>query len=271
MVKQKIGRVVRLTEDRVRQLLKLNESEQKLASQSQRFWTRPMDQNNSLWWHARDSTIFNEAEQNWQAMGQRHTAMFADFARAAGIERPVQRIVDWGCGGGANAVAFAPECREMWCVDVADAALAECGRQLAALRDPCGFHPVSITVPDPEAALGLIPNHAIDLFVCFYVFELLPSPEHGARVLRIAHKLLRPGGACIIQIKYQTESWKTRTRRWGYTRSAANMTSYRVESFWELAESCGFQAKTVTLVPKPSEVPDQRYAYFMLQKPAADL
>lgn len=44
------------------------------------------------------------------------------------------------------------------------------------------------------------------------------------------------------------------------------MTSYRVEAFWELAEARGFEPKVVTLVPKPEEVPDQRYAYFMLQK-----
>lgn len=269
MLKQKVGRIVRLAEDRVRQVLRLNESEDKLAGQSQKFWTRPIDENNSLWWHARESTIFSEADQNWQAMGQRHTRLFADFARSAGIDRPVGSIVDWGCGGGANAVAFAGECRELWGVDVSPDALAECGRQLAALSEPCSFHPVLITVPDPEAALSKIPNGSIDLFVCFYVFELLPSPEHGARVLRIAHQLLRPGGVCFVQIKYQTNSWKTRTRRWGYTRSAANMTSYRVEAFWELAESCGFEPKVVTLVPKPQEVPDQRYAYFMLEMPKA--
>lgn len=268
MVKQKVGRIVRLTEDRIRQLLRLHESDDKLARQSQSFWTRPMDKGNSLWWHARDSTIFNEAEQNWQAMGRRHTGLFAEFARAAGIERPVRSIVDWGSGGGANAVAFSDDCQEIHCVDVSEAALAECGRQLSAHNPSCNFRPVLITVPNPEAALELIPNGSIDLFVSFYVFELLPSPEHGARVLRIAHQLLRPGGVCFIQIKYQTDSWMTRTRRWAYTRSAANMTSYRVEAFWELAEQCGFLPKTITLVPNPPEVPDKRYAYFMLQKPA---
>jgi len=267
MLKHKLLRAARLTEDRIRQILRLNQSEQKLAGDAQAFWSRPIDRNNALWWHARDSTIFSEAEQNWLAMGKRHTRLFADFARAAGIERPVDRIVDWGCGGGANAVAFAGECRTLWGVDVSAEALTECGRQLAAHDGRCDFHPVSITVPNPEGALELIPNNSIDLFVCFYVFEVLPSPEYGARVLRIAHKLLRPGGVGFIQIKYQTDSWKTRARRWGYTRSAANMTSYRVESFWELAEACGFEPKTITLVPKPPEVPDVRYAYFMLQKP----
>lgn len=266
MFKRKLLRAARLTEDRIRQLLHLNESEGRLAGDAQAFWSRPIDNDNSLWWHARDSTIFADAQDKWRAMGRRHQTLFADLARLTNTARPVGKIVDWGCGGGANAVAFAGECREMWGVDVSADALAECGRQLAADGQRCAFHPVQIEVPTPESALTAIP-HDVDLFHCYYVFELLPTKEHGARVLRIAAKLLRPGGLAIVQIKYQTEAWRTRARRWSYRRGAANMTSYRVEEFWELAEACGLAPLSVVLVPRPAEVPDQRYAYFLLRKP----
>ncbi len=268
MLKRKLLRGARLLEDRIRQVLRLNQSERKLAGDAQAFWSRPIDDGNGFWWHARGSGPFaGSDDEKWQMIGRRHVKLFADFARAAGIERPVAKIVDWGCGGGANAIAFAAECRDMWGVDVSDEALQECGRQLAADGQKCVFHPVQIDVPNPESALSAIP-HDVDFFHCIYVFEVFPSQEYGARILRIAHQLLRPGGVCLIQIKYETNSWRTRSRRWGYTRGVAHMTSYRTEEFWETAEACGFEPKTITLVPKPPEVPDVRYAYFMMQKPS---
>ena len=268
MLKRKILRGARLMEDRIRQVLHLSQSPEARAREAQAFWSKPIDKSNSFWWHARDSISFADAEEKWRRIGERHTQLWADFARAAGIERPVKTIVEWGCGGGANAIAFARECREFWGVDVSADALALCTKEMAiGASASCVFHPLKIDVGDPEAALRAIPR-GVDLFVCCYVFELFPSEEYGARILKVAHELLKPDGVAFIQIKYATGSWQTRSRRWAYSRGAGNMTTYRVEEFWELAESCGFEPKTVTLLPKPPEVPDVRYAYFMLQKPA---
>lgn len=266
MLKKKLFRAARLTEDRCRQVLRLNESEAKLSKDAQSFWSRPIDAGNSFWWHARGSTPFANADEKWQAMGDRHVAMFKEFARGVGIEGPVDRIVDWGCGGGANATAFAPHCKEMWGVDVSADALSECERQVKAASTTCRFHSLPIEVARPEAALDVIPRD-VDLFHSFYVFEVFPSQAYGTRILKIAYEMLRPGGLAIIQVKYATDSWHTRSRRWGYRRGVAHMTSYRVEEFWAATESVGFTPKAVVLVPQPQEVPDVRYAYYLLQKP----
>jgi len=268
MMKRKLLRVARLTEDRIRQILRLSQSENARARDAQAFWSKPIDGENSFWWHVRDSSPFANADDKWRKIGDRHTQLFAEFARAAEIERPVNKIVEWGCGGGANAIAFSKECQDFWGIDVSAEALSACGRQLANEKRNCAFHPLKIEVSNPEAVLDVIP-HDVDLFVSFYVFELFHSEEYGGRILRIAYQLLKPGGVACIQIKYATASWKTRSRRWAYARGAGNMTTYRIEEFWTLAESCGFEAKTVTLLPKPPEVPDVRYAYFMLQKSKA--
>jgi 2-polyprenyl-3-methyl-5-hydroxy-6-metoxy-1,4-benzoquinol methylase len=267
MLKRKMFRAARLAEDRLRQLLRLNERPERLERSAQEFWSRPIGADNSFWWHARGSTPFaGEDDVKWQMIGRRHTGMWQEFARSVGIQTPVKRIVDWGCGGGANAVAFAPECEEMWGADVSADALKECERQVQATGAACRFNPVQIEVSQPEAALQVVPR-GIDLFHCLYVFEVFPSQEYGLRILRLAHELLRPGGVAFIQIKFETGSWRTRSRRWGYTRGVAHMTSYRVEEFWERAEACGFEPKTMTLLPKPPEVPDTRYAYYFLRKP----
>ena len=74
------------------------------------------------------------------------------------------------------------------------------------------FARVLIEASDPDAALTRVAGPC-DLFLCTYVFELLPSPEYGLRLLRIAHQLLAPGGIAIVQVKHSAD-WKSKSRMW---------------------------------------------------------
>ena len=187
-------------------------------------------------------------------------------ARAIGANRPWNRVLEWGCGGGANAVHFAPRAQEFIGVDVSDASLTECARQTAKVCDT-PFQPVLVDVANPERALRVVQGR-IDVFLCLYVFELLPTPEYGARILRIARELLAPGGLALIQIKYDDGRWTSRPRRRAYHSGVAKMTSYPIASFWQLAEDCGLTPESIEIVPR-SEL-DDRYAYFVLSRPADD-
>ncbi|HEX6359899.1 class I SAM-dependent methyltransferase [Actinophytocola sp.] len=185
--------------------------------------------------------------------------------RAVGFTRQWNRVIEWGCGGGANAVHFAPRAREFIGVDISEQSLHECARQVEQGCDT-PFHPVLVGVADPERALGEV-GVPCDLFVCFYVFELIPTPEYGERLLRIAGEVLAPGGLALIQIKYDDGRWSTKPRRRAYRSGLAEMTTYPIAAFWELASRCGLQPETVQLVPK-NEL-DERYAYFLMSKPIA--
>ena len=175
---------------------------------------------------------------------------------------PARGTGSWngGCGGGANAVHFAPRAEEFVGVDVSSETLAECERQVtAACATAC--HAVEIEVGEPEKALGEI-GAKCDVFLCLYVFELIPTPAYGERLLRIARELLAPGGLALIQIKYTTVRWRTRPRGRSYRSGLAEMTTYPIDSFWQLATKCGLTPHSVRLVPK-NEL-DERYAYFFM-------
>jgi len=62
------------------------------------------------------------ADNDWRAIGEQHWALWETFARSDSVAGPLERIVEWGCGGGANAVAFAPHCAEYVGVDIVPAA-----------------------------------------------------------------------------------------------------------------------------------------------------
>jgi SAM-dependent methyltransferase len=200
----------------------------------------------------------------WSDIGHRHAELLREALTATGRDtRQLGRVVEWGCGGGAVAAEIAPMATEYVGVDVTGDVLEECARQVE-VRCRAPFRPVLIDLPEPESALEQL-TEPCDAFLCIHVFELLPGPAYGERVLRIAQRLLRPGGLALVQIKYDTGAWRTRPRRLSYGFSPGSMTTYPIHAFWELTQRCGFEPRHVRLVPK-DEV-DERYAYFVLVKP----
>src|ERR1700736_5067670 len=164
-------------------------------------------------------------------------------------------------GGGANAVHFAPLAETYVGIDIARPSLQECANQLdaAGFRN---FEPVLLDAGAPDTALAQIAQKC-DLFLSTYVFELLPTPEYGLQVLKIARKLLNEGGMAIIQIRYTRDSWTSRPKRFAYKRNLSSMTTYRIKTFWEEAEKCGFLPQAVRLVPREKLNDQTNYAYFM--------
>ena len=240
--------------------LGFKQSPKRLTADAQAYWAGGHGET----WTANSHWRGGLAENDWQDIGTEHWSLWETFARAVGATGPLKRIVDWGCGGGANAVAFAPRCAEYIGADIVPASVQECEKQVAMTCDT-PFNGVVIDAMQPEISARNIPK--CDLFVCFYVFELVPTPEYGLRILKIAANLLEPTGYAIIQIKYRT-GWRTASRGRRYKSSTvASMTSYRIEEFWNAALSCGLRPQLVHLVPRNAL--DERYAYFLIAAPAS--
>jgi SAM-dependent methyltransferase len=248
----------------VRQIAGFSQSENKLIGDSQDYWNNLTNQYYKQHSHWRGDGRFAD-DYDWLALGQEHLRLYQEFVRALDLKHSPRRILEWGCGGGLNAVLFGNQADAYYGVDISLASLQECSRQMIG-AEAHNFVPVLIDASDPEAALAQIKG-GCDLFLSTYVFELLPTPGYGIRVLKIAYELLAPGGIAFIQIKYSENSWRTRSRRWGYSRNLAWNTTYRIEEFWLATAKCGFIPKMVTLVPKQPLVSDRNYAYFLLLKP----
>lgn len=243
-------------------LLRWREPEDSLIRDAQSYWCDPSQGSFRLNAHIRGAGGLPEAA--FDSIGRFHLDLFQQFNRMLGLPLPMNRVLEWGCGGGANAVAFAAICDEFVGVDVSQDALDRCE---AALREGAArpMRAVRVDIADPEAAVEALPG-TCDLFLCTYVFELIPSPGYGRRLLEIARGCLRPGGAALVQIKYSTGHWKTLPRRWSYRRNLANMTTYRIDEFWELATEIGLPPVAVHLRPREPLVNDGRYAYFFLER-----
>lgn len=245
----------------------LGQSEDEIAAVSMNYW----NEGDKAGVNIRDYSHWAGAgpwidREKWLALGRVHHDLYERSRNALGLDGPLQRVVEWGCGGGANAVHFCREVASYCGIDIAQASVDECGR---VLREEgfAGFQPVLIPAEDPEQALRLV-GAPCDLFLCTYVFELLPGRRYGERVCRIAYDLLKPGGLALIQIRYDDGSDRTNQKNIDYYRYACRFTSYRVEEFWILAQKIGFVPQSVFLVPeKTTGFSGDRYAYFALQRP----
>jgi cyclopropane fatty-acyl-phospholipid synthase-like methyltransferase len=236
------------------------ETEQKLIKDAQQYWDAPRTDFLNQYCHQRGAGIFAD-DDRWLTLGRRNLELYQQFCRMIGVPMSPRRIVEWGCGGGANAVHFAPLAEAYVGIDVARPNLQECARQLdaAGFRN---FEPVLIDAGAPDAALTQI-TQKCDLFLSTYVFEVFPTPEYGMQVLRIARNLLNEGGVAMIQTRFIRDSWSSQPKRFAYKKYLAN-NAYRIETFWEEAVKCGFTPHAVRLVLHDNVNDNTDYAYFFL-------
>jgi SAM-dependent methyltransferase len=254
---------VRTAEGWLRYWLGLAQPERKLTADAHRFWNESSGKTSQVS-HWRGAGIFADDER-WLSLGAAHLDLYGLFTRMLGETPDLHRVVEWGCGGGANAVHFAPLAGEFIGIEVSPESLAECARQLAKVA-AANFRPILIDTAMPDAARSQVPGPC-DLFLSTYVFELLPTPEYGLRVLAIAFDLLADGGLAIIQVKFARDNWSSRPKRFGYRYNFPSMTTYRIEEFWDRARDIGFLPHAVKLVPEAPLNQNGDYAYFLLQKP----
>src|SRR5215831_18342336 len=104
-------------------------SEAGLISDSQNYWNGQEDRSLKQNSHWRGVGIFGD-DTNWLTLGSEHFQLYERFARTLDSPRPVRRVVEWGCGGGMNAVHFGQIAEEFFGVDISSASLDECAQQM---------------------------------------------------------------------------------------------------------------------------------------------
>lgn len=262
LLERALGALLRATQ---RMSHRYGRSDAQLERESQAFWNDSGNLDLATISHWRGHGPFADDEL-WLRLGRRHRDLSAKALDWAGLSLPLDRIVEWGSGGGMNAVALRGAAREYVGVDISASSLEECARQVDRAGDARGFVPLRVDAAEPEAALARIPD-GCSFFLSTYVFELLPTAKYGLRIMRIAHDLLRPGGVALVQVRYETGMATTAVSRRSYASTWQRRAVYSVPRFWTASRTIGFEPMFVTLVPEEPELDETRYAYFALRKP----
>ena len=266
MVIRKVLKKFRPVVDRILNIIGYKQSDLKIRSDAHRFWDDSSAKNFGVNSHWRGHGIFENDDERWLSIGQRHLTKFERMALLADTPPPkLCRILEWGCGGGANAIAFGKIASQFVVVDISQKSVEEC---LSQMKLHGLHHGVGILadIHCPESvATSLEP---VDVVVCTYVFELLPTRKYALRLIRLFRDLLKPGGLAFIQLRYATSKMSTRGRNWGYRFGFSRMVTFFLDEFWHAASQNGFRPVCVDLLPIDDTVSEERYAYFLLEKPA---
>lgn len=202
-------------------------------------------------------------DELWLQVGRDHLDLYRTFAKAVDRQDNLGVVIEWGCGGGANAVAFAPRADKFIAADVSTDSVAECLRQIRAVCDT-PTESLVIDIEHPELAAE-DREGTCDTFLCLYVLELTAGAEEALRIIRVAERLLVSGGMAFVQVKYHNADRHTRGHTRNYRRNLANMTTFGIDEFWVQSQQCGLTPKLISLVPQNRL--DSRYAYYALTKP----
>jgi cyclopropane fatty-acyl-phospholipid synthase-like methyltransferase len=222
------------------------EPETKIARDAAEYWSRSAtDRFQKEMSHWQGSGGKFSQDSDWRLIGERSFAMFEELCAQTRHPRPVRRMLEWGPGGGSNAIRFAPETAEFIGVDISEPNLNECERQLASIGYR-GLSKVLIDPNRPEDVLALV-EPGVDFVLSTAVFQHFPSKEYGVRVLSVLHSLLAPTGIAMLQIRYDdgTEQW--RPKQGDYNKNAITFTSYGIAEFWKHCEVAGMRPLSVRL------------------------
>lgn len=197
-------------------------------------------------------------DEKWYQFGETNFKMFEKLYDMSNVSKDgVRTMVEWGQGGGANAIRFARHVSTFYGVDISQPNLDECSKQLENIGYD-GFCPILIQPGHPESCLDMI-NNRVDFFLSTAVFQHFPSKSYGIKVLKIAHQLLKEEGTALIQIRYDNLEKKFMPKKRGYKWDAAAFTSYKIDEFWKRCEEAGLHPMYISLYTN-------NYAYYFLKK-----
>jgi len=200
--------------------------------------------------HFKGSGRYKDHEK-WEDIGNVHIKMFDRFCEMTNTDS-IESMIEYGPGGGANAVKFAPKVSKFYGIDIAKENLKECGCQLEQI----GFkNYVPVHIAEPKDCLHIPP---VDFFLCVAVYQHFPSKEYGVEVGKIAYDLLKEQGLAIIQIRYAGKYYKPKKR--DYRANVITFTSYGLDEFWNILKKIGFEPLYLQLRPETN------YAYYFATK-----
>jgi hypothetical protein len=185
------------------------------------------------------------------------------FAGPASVETfHRQTALEWGCGGGANVRLLCENFRQVYGVEVSEASLDECQRQMGAFGFG-NFRPVFFPSEKPESVLDMVGPETIDVILSTAVFQHFPSKEYTQRVLAIMESLLKKEAYALIQVRYFDGSEKLRQKDSDYSKNVVYMTSFTPGEFSEQVRNAGL---TVLVSERDIDNVNDCHEYFFIRK-----
>lgn len=206
----------------------------------------------------------------WLSYGNFHGDLVLRFLREYAPAGYTARLgekdaLDWGCGGGANLRALCGIFGRATGVDVSEATISRCDKQLRLLGCK-SFTTLCFPVDRPGVVLERLGPESFDFVFSAAVFQHFPSKEYTQRVLGVMEGLMKPGAYGLIQVRYDDGSDKLRQKESDYAKNVIYMTSFEAGQFADQLRKAGL---TMLASVRDLDDPEDRHEYFFFRKELA--
>jgi len=235
-----------------------SESDTKILTDSQAFWSSS-DKLNDIKDHAHWKGEGRwKDEEKWLGIGRNHINLLKSFIKYLNYDKSIDSVLEWGSGGGSNAIAFSQLAKRYYGVDTSEPTLEQCRNELSTIHN-LEFKPILIDIDYPEKVVEEI-DQKCDLFLSTAVFQHFPSKQYGIRVTKLAYEILNDKSLAIIQVRYEGDDIKFKPKRKFYNQNVITFTSYKIEEYWDVLINTGFKPEYTIL---DSSI---NYAYYFCTK-----
>ncbi len=152
---------------------------------------------------ARDERDFYAQYRRFRYETEWHIPEFVNFTEMRG-----RRVLEIGCGNGADGVMFAEAGADYTGVDLTETAVAATRKHFAVMGLTGEFHLANAEQLD-------FPDASFDVVYSYGVLHHTPDP---ARAIREVYRLLKPGGRALVML-YHRHSFNYYARILGYMRA----------------------------------------------------
>lgn len=203
----------------------------------------------------------------WLAYGDFHGDLVLRFLHEHAAADYTGRLgekaaLDWGCGGGANLRALCGIFGRAAGLDVSEATVSQCEKQLRPLGCE-NFTTLCFPADRPGTVLERLGPASFDFVFSAAVFQHFPSRDYSLRVLEVMERLMRTGAYGLIQVRYDDGSDKLRQKKSDYAKNVIYMTSFKEGQFADQLKRAGF---TKLASVRDLDNPEDRHEYFFFRK-----
>src|SRR5205085_8502598 len=164
----------------------------------------------------RDERDFFAQYRRFRYETEWHIPEFVPFAEMRG-----RKVLEIGCGNGADGVMFAAAGADYTGVDLTEAAVAATRRHFAVMNLPGQFRTADAERLD-------FPAESFDVVYSYGVLHHTPEP---ARAVREVHRVLKAGGRAYVML-YHRHSFNYYARILGYMRARVLLRILRRAGRW---------------------------------------
>ncbi len=207
--------------------------------------------------------------ERWMEHGEFQRGLLEERFRrfaAAGTAFPPgdAHALEWGCGGGALTRILCERFSRVYGVEISNATLLECKRQMERLGHR-NFSGAVIAAEHPESTLDVVPAGSVDFILSIAVFQHFPSRAYTGRVLRVMETLLRDGAFAFLQMRYSdgSDRYRTKEGEGSYATHVITMTSFPFRDFQNLLEDAGLN---VLEAARDLDGRQENHGYFFIRK-----